>query len=69
MIDINKNLTIKSNGNKLSVMKIKANSKNSNFFIVSLEDKENIMAKTIDIQEAKNVVAYLNAHIILTEND
>lgn len=50
-------------------MKIKANSKNSNFFIVSLEDKENIMAKTIDIQEAKNVVAYLNAHIILTEND
>ena len=68
-VNIDDVLKISSNDKSLVVMHQEGYYADSHFFILSLEDKDGIVAKSINIEEAKKVVAYLNAHIILAEND
>lgn len=68
-VNIDDVLKISSNDKSLVVMHQEGYYADSHFFILSLEDEDGIVAKSINIEEAKKVVAYLNAHIILAEND
>jgi len=68
-VEINDILKIKSEYNSLVVFHQECYYPDSHFFILSLEDEDSVVAKSINIEEAKKVVAYLNAHIILAEND
>ena len=68
-VNIDDVLKISSNDKSLVVMHQEGYYPDSHFFILSLEDKDGIVAKSINIEEAKKVVAYLNAHIILAENN
>ena len=68
-VNIDDVLKISSNDKSLVVMHQEGYYPDSHFFILSLEDKDGIVAKSINIEEAKKVVAYLNAHIILAENE
>ncbi len=68
-VEINDILKIKSEYNSLVVFHQECYHPDSHFFILSLEDEDSVVAKSINIEEAKRVVAYLNAHIILAEND
>lgn len=68
-VDINDIFKLTSNEKNLVVLHQEGYYPESHFFILSLEDKDEIVAKSINIEEAKKIVAYLNAHIILAEND
>jgi hypothetical protein len=69
MVDISKNLKIVGNGKSLVVMHQDGQNGGNHFFVLSLESEDNIIAKLINAKDAKMLVAYLNAHIILAEND
>lgn len=68
-VNIDDVLKVSSNDKSLVVMHQEGYHAGSHFFILSLEDKDAVVAKSINIEEAKKIVAYLNAHIILAEND
>lgn len=69
MVDISKNLKIASNGKSLVVMHQDGQNGGNNFFVLSLESEDKIIAKLLNVKDAKMLVAYLNAHIILAENE
>jgi len=68
-VDINDIFKLTSNEKSLVVLHQEDYYPEFLFFILSLGDKDEIVAKSINIEEAKKIVAYLNAHIILAEND
>ena len=68
-VNIDDVLKISSNDKSLVVMHQEGYYADSHFFILSLEDEDGMVAKSINLEEAKKLVAYLNAHIILAENN
>ena len=69
MVDISKNLKIVGNGKSLVVMHQDGQNGGNHFFVLSLETEDKIIAKLINVKDAKMLVAYFNAHIILAENE
>lgn len=69
MVDISKNLKIGDAGIKMLLMNQEACDGEDKFFILSLsaEDADINLTKSISLEEAKQMVAYLNAHIIMAE--
>jgi hypothetical protein len=69
-INIDKALTLDSNDKKLTVIKQRQAVSDELFFILGIEDETDwVSAKSIDIEQAKSLIAYLNANIILAENE
>lgn len=69
MVEIHKNLKIGDAGIKMLLMHQEACEGIDKFFILSLseENSDINLTKSISLEEAKQVVAYLNAHIIMAE--
>jgi len=69
-INIDKALRLTSNDKKLIVVKQRQSVSDELFFILGIEDESDWLAtKSLDIEQARSLVAYLNAHIILEENE
>ena len=69
-VNIDKALTLTSNDKKLIVIKQRQAVSNELFFILGIEDEADwIATKSLDLEQAKSLVAYLNANIILEENE
>jgi len=69
-INIDKALRLTSNDKKLIVVKQRQSVSDELFFILGIEDESDWLAtKSLDIEQTKSLVAYLNAHIILEENE
>ena len=69
-INIDKALRLTSNDKKLIVVKQRQSVSDELFFILGIEDESDWLAtKSLDIEQARSLVAYLNANIILEENE
>lgn len=68
-MNIKHNLRVSSNDKSFTIIHQEGYIQGSHFFIISLEDDGGIVAKSLNLEEAKQVVAYLNSHIILAENE
>jgi hypothetical protein len=69
-VNIDKALTLTSNDKRLTVIKQRQAVSDKLFFILGIEDETDwISAKSIDVEQAKSLIAYLNANIILAENE
>jgi hypothetical protein len=69
-VNIDKALTLTSNDKRLTVIKQRQAVSDKLFFILGIEDETDwVSAKSIDIEQAKSLIAYLNANIILAENE
>lgn len=69
-INIDEALQLDSNDKRLIVIRQEQAVSGEPFFILGIEDQTDWVAtKSIDIEQARSLVAYLNAHIILTENE
>ena len=67
-IKLNEHLKLESNDKKLIVCKQNQAVSNKPFFILGIEDHVDwIATKSISIDQARSLVAYLNAWIILEE--
>ena len=68
-IKLNENLKLGSNDKELIVSKQSQAVSGNPFFILGIQDETDwIATKAIDIEQARLLVAYLNAHIILEDN-
>jgi len=69
MVDIDKNLKMGHSGLRMMLMHQEACEGRDKFFVLSLseENSDINLTKSISLEEAKQVVAYLNAHIIMAE--